>query len=134
MRGVWPRNATLKMIVIRHSRGRQSTKRPTEMRAHQGIAGGNLGSTRGWSGAGASFISVISLGLMTILSIGLQAPPLASRGLLLRNRAPRRCLGTVLPCGKMVQEYGLYTGSPRKAQGHDSPAVPCFPGDSSACL
>jgi hypothetical protein len=51
------------------------------MRAHHGIGGGSFGSIRaGWSVPEASFISVISLGLMTILSIGLQALPLSLRG------------------------------------------------------
>src|SRR2546421_12442452 len=59
------------MIVTKHSRGRNRTRTPTESRAHHGIAGGSLGSIlAGWSGT--SFISVISSGLMTILSIGLR--------------------------------------------------------------
>src|SRR5262249_17201887 len=117
------------MMVIRQSRGRHNTSSPTEMRAHHGIGGGNFVSTRGSSGVGASFISVISLGLMTILSIGLQAlPPFAWR-LTPADSRPAPCLGTVLPYRKMVQEYGLYTGSLRKAQGRRGPTVPSLQAD-----
>src|SRR5260370_30055514 len=59
------------MIVTRQSSGRNNTSIPTESRAHHGIAGGSFGSIRAGR-SGPSFISVISLGLMTILSIRLQ--------------------------------------------------------------
>src|SRR5207248_6214299 len=71
MRGACPRNATRIMIVTKHNNGRNSTRIPTDSRAHHGIAGASFGSIRAGT-SGPSFISVISKGLMTILSIGLQ--------------------------------------------------------------
>src|SRR3989442_15884045 len=68
------------MMVTRQSNGRNRTRIPTESRAHHGIAGGSFGSIRAGC-SGTSFISVISLGLMTILSIGLQAPLARRRNL-----------------------------------------------------
>src|SRR6201987_6061044 len=100
-------------MVTRHNSGRNKTRIPTDNRAHHGIAGSNFGSMRAGR-SGPSFISVISLGLMTILSI-------VSRPLCRAEQGS----GITIALRK-IQEQWLYTGSFGKAQGCDSPSVSCW--------
>src|SRR5260370_602469 len=122
------------IIVTRHNSGKSKTRVATDRRAHHGSAGGSFGSIRAGR-SGPSFISVISLGLMTILSIGLQNVAGACQLCkLIESGCKKRVLGFAPTNPENNQSY-LQTEPTRYIQVHfakrKSAAVLSFPFDIS---